>query len=135
MSAYSQCFWKNSFLISNDALNTQLKLINNSNELTKAFRFSNQLNYKYSLKLPNLNHMSCISIWSYQESNTIHDVPRQTSQNSEGLKSNGYQQWRNLLGMQETFRWFKQEKRVYVAASAECLFPVLFLAQELLSFM
>ena len=38
--------------------------------------------------------MSCISIWSYQESNRIHDVPGQTSQNSDGLKSNGYQQWK-----------------------------------------
>lgn len=35
--------------------------------------------------------MSCISIWSYQESK--HDVPGQTNQNSQGLKSNWYQQW------------------------------------------
>ena len=38
--------------------------------------------------------MSYISIWSYQVLNRIHDVPGQTSQNSEGLKSNWYQQWK-----------------------------------------
>ena len=43
---------KNSYLIYNDAFNIQLYLINNSNELTKAFRLNNPLNYKYSLKLP-----------------------------------------------------------------------------------
>ena len=46
------------------------------------------INIHSSCKSP----MSCTSIWSYQESK--HDVPGQTSQNSQGLKSNGYQQWK-----------------------------------------
>ena len=90
MSGYSQCFWENSYLFYNDTFNIQLYLINNSNELTKAFRFSNHLN----LNIHSIcqSPMSRISIWSYQESK--HDVPGQTSQNSQGLKSNWYQQWK-----------------------------------------
>ena len=64
----------------------------------------------------------------YQESNKIHDLPGQMSQNSEGLNLSDASNKRNLLGMHETFRWFIQEGHVHVAASAECLFPLLFLA-------
>ena len=78
----------------------------------------------------NLSNMSCISFRSYQESNKIHDLPGQMSQNSEGLNLSDASNKENLLGMHETFRWFIQEGHVHVAASAECLFPVLFLAQE-----
>ena len=77
--------------------------------------------------------MSCILIWSYQESK--HDVPGQTSQNSQGLNLMDPSNERNLLlGMQETVKWFKQEGHVHVAASVECLLTILFLAQEFLSF-